>query len=311
MKQLVFLTYIPRSGSTFLSKLLDEYKEIGVSIEANIPDGFRNGKCFVTNDAELEEYLDRLYNDDKFRFWGIPRKNLKTILRKKEYPLKFNDILPVILSKYFKTEDKKIWILKLGYYINYVNQLKKLFPNSKFIFIIRDPRGIFNSQRTSMLPNKNKPMARNTFHSFRLARKFNKVSLIIEKYLSKDWMYVVQYENLIKDTKNELIKILNFLGVSNIKNKKRNYFKKIPEAQRNLHKKINSIGLLNNINKWEKSLSNSEIYIIQKISGENMVKYGYIPKAINTNIFLYLSIIIQLLIYIISGTRNKFYKILR
>ena len=178
MKQLVFLTYIPRSGSTFLSKLLDEYKEIAVSIEANIPDGFRNGKCFVKNDTELDEYLDRLYHDDKFKYWDIPRKDLKTILSQKEYPLKFSDILPVILSEYFKAEDKKIWVLKVGYYINYVDQLKGLFPNSKFIFIIRDPRGIFNSQRTSMILNQNKPMARTIFHSFYLARKFNKVSSV-------------------------------------------------------------------------------------------------------------------------------------
>jgi len=43
-----------------------------------------------------------------------------------------------------------------------------------------------------------------------------------------------------------------------------------------------------------------------------MVRNGYIPRAMNTNIFLlYLSIAIQFLIYAISGARNKIYKYLR
>ena len=61
MNKIVFLTYISRSGSTYLAKLLDEYNDIGVTIESQIPDGIGWGRCNIKNSDDLEKYLKKLY----------------------------------------------------------------------------------------------------------------------------------------------------------------------------------------------------------------------------------------------------------
>ena len=100
MNQIVFLTYIPRSGSTYLAKLLDEYKDIGVTIEANIPDGIRNGKCKIENYNDFEEYLKRLYRDEKFNYWNIDKDRLKKILINQLNQLYLTSLNTFIIKKY-------------------------------------------------------------------------------------------------------------------------------------------------------------------------------------------------------------------
>jgi hypothetical protein len=51
-RQIVFLTYISRSGSTLLARMLDEYQDIGVTIEAVLPDGIKGGPVFDVSCSE-------------------------------------------------------------------------------------------------------------------------------------------------------------------------------------------------------------------------------------------------------------------
>ena len=50
--QLVFLTYIARSGSTFLAHQLDSLRDVNVSLEAALPDGFVRPAVYVAANRE-------------------------------------------------------------------------------------------------------------------------------------------------------------------------------------------------------------------------------------------------------------------
>lgn len=308
MNQIVFLTYIPRSGSTYLAKLLDEYKDIGVTIEANIPDGIRNGKCKIENYNDFEEYLERLYRDEKFNYWNIDKDRLKKILMNHSFPIKFNTILPVILNEYFKNREVKIWIFKSGYYIEYIQYLKGLFPNAKFLYVIRDPRAIYCSQRNTMNRKTKKPF---TASVFPVAKRFNRINDILKNYYNEEWFYISKYENLIRNTEHEIKDILKFLGVKNkIKHQMSNYFEKIPENQKSLHPNINWKSREINVNKWREKISMTEILLIQHIAGKSMEEQGYpliIKKGSSWGIIH--GYLWQGYLYISNGVKNKLFNL--
>lgn len=175
MNKIVFLTYISRSGSTYLAKLLDEYNDIGVTIESQIPDGIRWGRCNIKNSDDLEKYLKKLYSYEKFNYWNIKKSRLKKILMNSDFPIKFNIVLPIILNEYFRNISATTWIYKAGYYVNYIKDLKKIFPEAKILHIIRDPRAIYSSQRVFTAIKNKKPI---TASVIPFTKNYNRITTI-------------------------------------------------------------------------------------------------------------------------------------
>ena len=273
MEQIVFLTYLNRSGSTFLAKLLNEYSDIGVSLEARLPDGIFYGPLKLKKAQDIEKVLNRLYADEKFLAWNIDRNVLRKKLSNLKFPIKFNQFLNTLLQKYFKKSDAKIFIYKCAHYIRYIETIKKLFPKAKFIFVLRDIRAIYNSQKNTLDSITKRPMVNNPIV---VAVKFKRIAKILRKNVNCDWLYVIKYENLMGDKDYELNKILDFLGSNRMKKiNNKGYSKRIPNLQKSLHKNIDLPPLVERINAWQDKLSKSEILAIQKIAGDALSKSGY------------------------------------
>ena len=276
-KEITFLCYLNRSGSTYLAKLLDEYEEIGVTIESPFPDGIIYKELIIKNKKQLVKKVLNVYNF-KFKEWGIsPKELIKIILKKNKYPVKFHeiffDIIKLYLDKNKPNSKKYIYKSSWNYLINHKKVFKN-YPNSKFIFIIRDGRAIYNSQKKSLASNNLKPMSENPIKT---ALLFKKISKCLKSLRCNDWLYVVKYENLIKNKEKEIDNILKFLGVkTTTKTKTKDlYYKKIPEKQKHLHNNLNKPPLKERIYAWKKELKKEEIYIFQKVAGASLIDFGY------------------------------------
>ncbi|MDP8219411.1 MAG: hypothetical protein P9M03_11875, partial [Candidatus Theseobacter exili] len=112
MKQLIFLIYPSRSGSTLLSKLLSEFEQVGVTVEAILPDGLCKKKININSLKDIEPALDLIYSDEKFRNWKISRTELRSFFENSPYPVMFNNLLTTVLQMYFKDTQKNIYVYK-------------------------------------------------------------------------------------------------------------------------------------------------------------------------------------------------------
>jgi len=273
VEQVVFLTYLNRSGSTFLAKLLNEYSDIGVSLEARLPDGIFYGPLKLNKPKDVGGFLDKLYADEKFLAWNISRDVIQEKLSKQQFPIRFNHLLNLLLEEYFKADGANIFVYKCAHYIKYIKIVRSFFPNAKFIFVLRDARAIYNSQKDTLDSIKGKPMVNNPIV---VAVKFKRIAKILRKNANCDWLYVIKYENLMGDKDYELNKILDFLGSNRMKKMdNKDYSKRIPNLQKSLHKNIDLPPLVERINAWQDKLSKSEILAIQKIAGDALSKSGY------------------------------------
>ncbi|MFW6016650.1 MAG: sulfotransferase, partial [bacterium] len=253
--QFVFLTYLARSGSTLLSKKLSQFSNFGVGIEEDIEDNISKGCFKLQNEVDLDKYLDRIFLEVKFKNWNLNKVNLRTrLIDNFKFPLTYYEVLTEIFNLYFAGETKEVYIHKKGNYYLYWREVLKTFPNSKFIFIYRDPRAIFNSQNKNK-NSQNKIMQKSIYtfaYSYKLAHK-----LLCRLNKRKNKLLVFKYEDLVINEDNIIKLIVDFLEVKNvIKSENNDYYRRIPQNQLHLH---NNVKLEYNdnkrINAWKSELS--------------------------------------------------------
>jgi len=270
--QTVFLTYMARSGSTFLADLLHGYTDIGVTLEAQFPDGIRDRGLALPGREQLPIVLRLLRENRKFRAWGIEEAALAKAFESCGYPLSFDKFLPVVLRLYFADSDARIWVYKNGDYIWHMNAVHACFPDVKVIFLMRDPRAIFNSQRTAINPATGRPLCTNPLT---LAFEYRTAAQIVARLSDEPWFHVIRYEDLLADERG-LDALRAFLGASEAKAaNQHSYAQRIPDDQKHLHPRVGQNATTQRVDAWRQQLRPAEIALIQQVAGAAMQDYGY------------------------------------
>jgi hypothetical protein len=273
-----------RSGSTLLGRELDKYKDIGVTIEDNIPDGILSGeKIQLENNDQLLKYLDQLYKDIKFTAWDIEKtklnKNLKTI----NFPIKLSDIYRTVYNLYFNNGMPEIVIHKKSQYYLHISRVKKELPDAKFIHLIRDPRAVFNSQMKTRDSQTGKLMSENLVA---FALNYRKMMKTIQRMSNVDYFHLVKYEDFIQDQKREENKIIAFLNPSSDETGQNgSYSGKIPGSQKHLHPNIDAPFLERRMHAWRQELKKRDAFVLEKCLKSDLGRYNYpIYKKYNLNL---------------------------
>lgn len=275
-ESIVFLTYLARSGSTYLASKLDGCSGVRVGIEARFVDGWTTPGFLVENEAQLQQYISSLYVDEKFRKWNIPEDVLQAQCTNLSFPVQFSDILSVCLAEYFKDDVSSVQIHKRGDYYQCVGRILKELPNAKFIFIDRDPRAIYNSQSKSLDSKTNLPMMSDIVH---FVLEYNKEQQMLLEASKFGCFYICSYEQLLRNENQEIKKILNFLDVQiqdNVQGKS-SYFDTIPDAQKHLHEHVKSgTPVLKRINGWQEELCPGDRIFLDIVLSATIKEKGYL-----------------------------------
>ncbi|MFW5944567.1 MAG: sulfotransferase family protein [Bacteroidota bacterium] len=262
-RQLCFLTYLARSGSTLLANELDQYESLGVTLEENLPDGIKNGRPIELKDINsLNDYLRAAYNDKKFLYWHIDEDKLKkAVLRNDRLPIRYRDILRAMHELYFAESGPEMVVHKQGNYCLLIDKVKAEFPEAKFLFIDRDPRAIHNSQRKNVRSSSLRFINRGIV---RFALTYKRMQQIIRHQNRKSYFYVLHYEDLIKNKAHTLQKILRFFEINPAqKLKRQSYHSRIPEQQEHLHKNVGGSLNVDRTEAWKDELEVHRIAFLQ------------------------------------------------
>lgn len=205
---LFFVTGSPKSGTTWLGKLLDAHPEISCKGEA----------CFHAFTSPLEritkEYNDLLRNraglfSDTNDFPLVSSEELFSIMRY------FVNLRMSVIADPDKPRLKMVGE-KDPAHAEHFQVLNKLFPESKIIHIIRDGRAVVLSAWHNNLKNNTPGVKEAGFDGFLveaakqwgliLRRALDTAPLLGERYME------IRYEDLIKDTPSGLKRVLAHLG---------------------------------------------------------------------------------------------------
>lgn len=274
MNNIAFLIYESRSGSTLLAQKLHTSFNCFVAPESQLPINllirFNHGHLLSHQDVmTISEMID---SDRKIKDWGFT-PIIKKILRSfvgKTIDHYIIAIFDAFLEKH-KKDKETILILKKESYSAVGERLKKIYPLAKFLYIIRDPRGVFASKKNSIYTLTGKPFDTcPVSSSVSWVKKFESVICLRQKFPND--VFIVKYEDLIKSDSNVVHSISEFFGWPIHKSSR-----KIILNQRYnlLHKNLFDPLIKENDKKWLVSLTPKEIYFVETICQKYFADFNY------------------------------------
>ena len=268
-----FILSAGRSGSTLLRKQL--------MLETNvyIPPESEDMIVKLTEiwiDYQKKSYVEKinlivgyLENRIYLKYWKIDFKELKALLL--NIPLEKQKIDIIIQTIYLHqitkenlNHDKLLIGDKspfLNFYLKYINLI---FPHSKVIYLIRDPKAVISSYMTDRGYTFEKALSR---------WKSSVYTFLKHKHLFKNNIYILKYEDLIENPKTKIEEIINFLNATALKEKKLSI--ELGDTTLKHHKNIQNPINSDSLEKWKTNLTKYQIDKINSVFSKEMKQFKY------------------------------------
>lgn len=276
-----FIVAKGRSGTTLMQTILDANDHVMLPIESRLILHLKKKYLSVVqwSPKVIEAFITDLYKDKKFaRYWGVDRQNLQSsLLELASDGLDFPTVCKVIYLSYPSPFQKSaIYLIgdKNPVYSNFIQEMLEVFPEARFIHLVRDYRDnivsnkkVFERQSVSLLAEGWVMYNRNIEE---------------QRQINPDNFYLLRYEDLASDPERFVQEICKFVGITfepkmlefhttinNVKEQK--FVKEISVVHPNILNPVNTA----QINKWKKSLSANELNLIEYCVAGKGEQYGY------------------------------------
>jgi len=285
MQQVPFFFIIgrPRTGTTLLRSLFDAHPNVQIPWECQFVLNLypKYGNLELWNLETLERFYTDLLDQWQFSAWNIDHKKLKSELLQCEGENSYASICQLVylnhISFYTKETIQLIGDKNHGYTI-YTQRLKKLFPEAKFVYILRDYRDNFESVRKV---DFEMPIVSLVVYKWKY---FYKKALRASKKYPESF-YFIRYEDLVTEPEIQFQKLCDFLDIPYIpevfdfyKMKEKAEGKYPADILEKHHK-----SLFNPVNKsrmglWEKTMTKRQIRIADHVAGKYAAQAGYLKQ---------------------------------
>jgi hypothetical protein len=259
---------MPRSGTKLLREILNNHSLIA------IPDNESHCIPFFYDKINKYGSLSSVINFERFYEDFSETIFFKRLIQKINFIDKeswynsitdhtYSGVIEAFYQSYTRRKNKTIWGDKTPSYLLHLPLLKSLFPESKFIHIIRDVRDYCLSIHKAW--KKNIYRAAQRWHDSII--KCRKDAKEIDHF---DY-YEIQYENLIDRPEETAISICDFLSISYEENmiKPKRPIENIGDAKE-------FVGILErNYGKWENEIKSISIKKIERMCGSLLMELGY------------------------------------
>jgi len=303
---MVFIMGKERSGTTLLQTFLGGHPNIVAPPESEFilllyP---RFGKIKKWTEKNIREFIDELYKEPWItKIWRIDRSFLTSVLLSIREGADYASICKVIYYCTRNSKENIVWISdKNPIYILFIKTLLKIFPEAKFIHLIREPRDNVNSHLKSFKVNNVKFVAMKWV-------AYNTI-LMKAKIVIPEKFHTVRYEDLVESPAVKMKEICKFLNIDfndrmvhnafpeNLKafNNQQLILERAKQIHVNLLQPVNT----SNIGKWKNDMSLYNIKLVEKIAGNFAAKnFNYVMEegSNGTSIGMKIQIIKSRIIY--------------
>ena len=163
---------------------------------------------------------------------------------------------------------------KKGNYINHYQSLSQIFPDAKFVIMLRDGRAVFNSQRSSVYSQTGKPFETDVARAAETWRSFVVKSREVTKHFG-DSTITVNYESVVADPEAAVSEVIQFLGLKQRSADAGTHSYEVADRYGELHRNIHSGPLSQRATAWSEELSVDEIREFETIAGDELASCGY------------------------------------
>jgi hypothetical protein len=138
----LFVVGCPRSGTTLLRRMLDAHPELAITPETHwIARWLERGIGVTREGFATPELVSRLLATSKFGRTGIGRGELEGLVQSSG-PVPYADFVRGFFDLYGRNRGKSLVGDKTPGYVKHLPLLHELFPEARFIHLIRDGRDV-------------------------------------------------------------------------------------------------------------------------------------------------------------------------
>lgn len=268
----IFVIGAPRSGTTLLSSMLNAHSEIAIPYESNFM-----VHCYkkyglnpdLSNSSDLEKLINEILSGYFVSKWKPEVKMEDLDYRNcKDLPSLINEIY----RSYAKMKGKSKWGDKTPGYTTDINVLNRIFPNAKYIHIIRDGRDVALSLVGKSWGPSNFPSA------IRLWRDMVKICHVQLAMLPQDRFIEIRFEDLVRAPEQNLKQISLLLDIDFEDEMIKGFsgeWEQLPDAVKKIHTNLQGAPSESQCFKWIKNLDKPDQAIAYEIAGDLLSYHGY------------------------------------
>jgi omega-hydroxy-beta-dihydromenaquinone-9 sulfotransferase len=175
----------------------------------------------------------------------------------------------------------------------YVKEIMEIYPEAKIIYMVRDPRDVLLSQknkwRRRFLDSKNTPIneslrAMFNYHPYTISKLWNSAINSMKEFYGHPRVMTVRFEQLLENPEKIIQEVCTFLGIEfDIE------MLNIPQIGSSIiMDQVDKIGInKDRLHAFSKGgLNNTELFICEKITKDNMLHFHYRPIGYKANLLL-------------------------
>lgn len=306
--EVIFLTYLNRSGSTYLANLLSSSEKIIAFPEAEIlvslflEDPFSN---YNPQDKDKRDYLlSLLYNDPKLKYWDLGSEVFDPATNNARNVDQFLKILTAYRDRF--KPGATVFLFKAERLIHLIRKVRwdKTGVKTSFIALMRDPRAVYASQSRTISPLDGKPLSENPVYT---ALQWKQFAGICSYGGRMDAFSLVQYEDMIISGQKFIEQLCARLGMDpgSITPGRGDLYRRIPQDHRAIHEGIQMGPLAEKTDEWERVLTVKEARLIEHTAASLIRSNGYQLSEPVNNCYLYLIRFYREIIYFVNVLSRK------
>ncbi len=266
----VFIGGCSRSGTTLLGSMLGAHSACVCSPESHFKVAILRKLVSDFNHINLKDVMAFTTKHWRFQIWELPL-DLDNIVEEANGE-GYGDMLNWLVSQYAQHEGKiqsHIWVDHTPENISYATTLMDLFPEAKFIHLVRDGRAV----AASIIPLDWGPNS--IVKAARWWMRMVSFGLAAESCLPPDRIMRVQYEALVADPETTLQSICRFLDVPYEPAMKDAQGFRPPRYTIRQHRFVGSKPNQQVSNRWKTRLSARDIEIFEHQTRNFLTYLGY------------------------------------
>ncbi len=177
------------------------------------------------------------------------------------------DLYTAMMKSFAELESKRRYGEKTNENIRYIDELFSIFPQSKIIHIVRDPRDVVSSMMS--MPWASNDILANTL-------RWRAELSNMQTYKEDDRIFEIRYEDLIQNPEQICRSICDFIGepfspkMLEFDRKAKDYIVNEPWKERTGKSLDNAAK-----QRWKRDLTSWQVCVLQALVGGLMKSYGY------------------------------------
>jgi Sulfotransferase family len=277
----VFIVGCARSGTTLLRRMVDAHPDIAITRETHwIAKRFERQEGVTADGLVTPELFSRLLSYEKFTRMRIDQDELEGLVAGEE-PVPYSSFVTGVFDLYGKVQGKRLVGDKTPAYVRSIPTLHDLWPEAKFVHIVRDGRDValsaVNWDRAYKLANRYSTWTEHPTTTaavwwewlVRLGREAGSL-------LGPDLYHEVRYEELISEPEGTCETLCTFLALP-YDDAMLRFHERLPDP-RFYAKQKRWRPISTGLRDWRSQMDAGEVECFEAAAGDLLDELGY-PRA--------------------------------